>query len=157
MIRAATEKDVHRINESMIFIMNESVPLSEGDLQNNDRFDENIPFLCDVINAQDGIILLSETDNDISGCLIAYGKLIPEGCPFYRKRNILEIEQLFVMPAYRKRGIAKALLERVEQWGKENGFDEIALEVYKNNKHAKKLYDSSGYAVAKEKRNKRLH
>jgi len=50
------------------------------------------------------------------------------------------IEDIIVAPAYRKKGIAKKLIHKMEQWAKKENVYRLQLLVHKNNTSAKKLY-----------------
>lgn len=59
------------------------------------------------------------------------------------------ITNVAVLPSYRRRGIAKALMSRVM----ENKMDFLTLEVRKSNAPAIKLYESLGFSKVGERRN----
>ncbi|KPA11047.1 N-acetyltransferase GCN5 [Candidatus Magnetomorum sp. HK-1] len=56
------------------------------------------------------------------------------------------VEDIVVEPGYRKRGIAKKLLQRMEQWAKKENVYRLQLLVNKNNAPAKKLYHLLNYS-----------
>lgn len=55
------------------------------------------------------------------------------------------IFMLYVEPAHRRRGIATALMEQAQQWGKQRGDRLIALQVFTHNQGAMKLYEKFGF------------
>lgn len=59
------------------------------------------------------------------------------------------ITNVAVLPSYRRKGIAKALMRRVM----ENEMDFLTLEVRKSNAAAIKLYESLGFSKVGERRN----
>jgi ribosomal protein S18 acetylase RimI-like enzyme len=52
---------------------------------------------------------------------------------------------LFVDPHHRQRGIATALLETAHNWAKQQGNNQISLQVFCNNQVARGLYQKLGY------------
>lgn len=55
------------------------------------------------------------------------------------------IALLAVKQEHEGRGIAKALVERAEQWAREMGFRRLALDVFASNDHALKFYERAGF------------
>ena len=58
---------------------------------------------------------------------------------------LLNIHDLAVVPAYRRRGIGRALLEAVESRACEHGCGKLTLEVIEDNARARALYASCGF------------
>ncbi|MFH7027228.1 MAG: GNAT family N-acetyltransferase [Heteroscytonema crispum UTEX LB 1556] len=52
---------------------------------------------------------------------------------------------LYVVPEYRRRGIATALMQYVENWAVARGDRQIGLQVFQSNKPALNLYNQLGY------------
>jgi len=63
-----------------------------------------------------------------------------------------EIADLAVAPAARRRGVARALLERVSADAVESGVRALYLEVRESNAAARALYDSLGFALVGRRR-----
>ena len=63
----------------------------------------------------------------------------------YRAKKVLNIHDFMVSESYRGQGMAKALLNGIEQYCHENEFLKITLEVDDENIAAKKLYSSCDY------------
>lgn len=59
----------------------------------------------------------------------------------------LHIANLAVAVGFRRRGIARALLERCIQSGRDRGARDVWLEVRASNSHALSLYGSAGFQV----------
>jgi ribosomal protein S18 acetylase RimI-like enzyme len=64
--------------------------------------------------------------------------------------GIVNAYQVWVAPAYRGRGIAQALLERVIAWSRERGAHAIELGVTKLDTPAVRLYERLGFEKAGE-------
>ncbi|MGM3304628.1 GNAT family N-acetyltransferase [Anabaena sp. WFMT] len=52
---------------------------------------------------------------------------------------------LYVVPEHRRRGIGKALMNHVENWARQRGDRQIALQVFQSNTPALQLYHHQGY------------
>jgi GNAT superfamily N-acetyltransferase len=57
------------------------------------------------------------------------------------------LEDLFVRPVSRNRGIGSALLQRAEAFVRENGAARISLTTAHTNLPAQRLYEANGYAL----------
>ncbi|CAN5584942.1 GNAT family N-acetyltransferase [soil metagenome] len=57
-----------------------------------------------------------------------------------------EVKRMFVVPAERGRGIARALLSELEAWARERGMRELVLETGPEQKAAMALYERAGFA-----------
>ena len=66
------------------------------------------------------------------------------GFSTFAARPLVNIHDLAVLPAFRGRGIGRALLARVETEARMRGACKITLEVLSGNHSAKRLYESLG-------------
>lgn len=67
------------------------------------------------------------------------------GFTTFRAAPLLNIHDLAVRPDYRRRGIARRLLEHIEKKACETGCRRITLEVREDNQTARQLYESFGF------------
>lgn len=86
---------------------------------------------------------------DVHDVLIVYVGHLPVGCAALRPYDAgrTEVKRVFVSPAYRGRGIGKALMERLEQRAKILGYTALILESGEPLAAAMALYRSLGYRV----------
>jgi ribosomal-protein-alanine N-acetyltransferase len=87
---------------------------------------------------------------DVSYCFLARddgGKVIGF-CSFWRVVDELHINNLAVLPRYRRKGAATALLTHVLREGVRLGATRATLEVRRSNDPARLLYERMGFAVA---------
>ena len=54
---------------------------------------------------------------------------------------------LYVVPEYRRRGVAKILLQQAESWAKTRGDRQIGLQVFPQNQAAVNLYQNMGFQI----------
>jgi ribosomal-protein-alanine N-acetyltransferase len=69
-------------------------------------------------------------------------------CGFWRVLDELHINNLAVLPEYRRRGVASAILARVFAEGQTLGAKRTLLEVRRSNGAAQHLYERFGFTVA---------
>jgi ribosomal-protein-alanine N-acetyltransferase len=94
---------------------------------------------------------LSELQNQtVSHCLLARdaeGRAIGF-CSYWRVLDELHINNLAVLPEYRRAGAASSLLTRALAEGAEQGAQRATLEVRRSNEVALQLYERFGFSVA---------
>jgi GNAT superfamily N-acetyltransferase len=69
-----------------------------------------------------------------------------EGFSTFACKPLLNIHDVFVLPAYRGKGISRLLLAKTEEIAKRLGCCKLTLEVLEQNTPAVRLYETSGYA-----------
>jgi ribosomal-protein-alanine N-acetyltransferase len=87
---------------------------------------------------------------DVSYCYLARNpdRRVIGFCSFWRVVDELHINNLAVLPPYRRRGVASALLDHVLHEGVRLGAFRATLEVRRSNDAARLLYERMGFAVA---------
>jgi [ribosomal protein S18]-alanine N-acetyltransferase len=93
---------------------------------------------------------LSELANQgISYCFVARGDGGVVGfCSFWRVLDELHVNNLAVLPEWRRGGVATALLQFVLSEGARLGAHRATLEVRRSNDAARMLYERFGFTVA---------
>lgn len=59
--------------------------------------------------------------------------------------KVLWLEELFILPEYRSRGLGGEYFKAMEEYARNNGFARIRLEVERENVRARALYKRLGY------------
>jgi GNAT superfamily N-acetyltransferase len=70
------------------------------------------------------------------------------GFSTFAARPLLNIHDLAVVPAYRARGVGRALLEAAERSARARGCVKLTLEVLENNRRARRIYEAAGFTQA---------
>jgi len=93
---------------------------------------------------------LAELENpSVSYCYLASQDGRRVGfCSFWRVLDELHINNLAVLPDFRRKGIATALLRQVIAEGAELGARRATLEVRRSNESARLLYERFGFTIA---------
>lgn len=83
-----------------------------------------------------------------NGEILGYGSLLlnPE-CPYFFSQNIPEINAIWIDENYRRQGLGKALIKRLENLAKAKGYHQIGIGVglYRDYGPAQQLYFQLGY------------
>jgi ribosomal protein S18 acetylase RimI-like enzyme len=104
---------------------------------------EALDRLLEIVDAQSHLTLIAHADGLRAGFLLLLDELpdevtsTPQGFIAY----------MAVEPAYRRRGIARALLEAAEHEARKRSLPYMALMVTEENAEARALYERSGYVT----------
>jgi len=99
-------------------------------------------FISQRIESKDSIILVAvEADKSLAGFTQLYPSFTSVGM-----KKIWVLNDLFVNPNLRKKGVAKALMSAAKKFCKESGRSRLALETGTDNIPAQKLYEQLGYS-----------
>lgn len=102
--------------------------------------------ILEKVAKYDGIIFLACDGQEIVGCIAGIiEKQSEAGLLEYVPTKAGRILELFVSDAYRKHGIGKQLMEKVEDYMHKKRCDLIRIEVFEPNKNAHHFYKSLNY------------
>ena len=81
--------------------------------------------------------------------VVAYINGKPAGCGCFKNFDAasVEVKRMYVADEYRGKGIATAILNELENWAAESGFQAIVLELGNKQPEAKKLYQKQSYSI----------
>ena len=87
------------------------------------------------------------TIDSIEHALIIYNEQMPVACGCIRPfdETSCEIKRMFVLPSHRNQGVGLVVLQELEQWAEELGYQNSVLETSKSLTEAISLYQKSGY------------
>lgn len=95
------------------------------------------------IASADVQVLVAEIDGEIAGSGYARIKKSPD--TYYDFEKYAYLGFMYVLPAYRGKGVNQAIIEELKKWVAEQGLVEIRLEVYNDNTGAIKAYEKVGF------------
>jgi putative acetyltransferase len=84
---------------------------------------------------------------NIKYALVAYENGEPVACGAIREfgASSMEVKRMYTLPTSRGKGIAKKILNELENWASELGYSKCILETGKRQPEAIQLYTKSGY------------
>jgi GNAT superfamily N-acetyltransferase len=97
-------------------------------------------FLMERLVKEESVVLLAKEDGEALGFVQLYPSFSS-----ISMRRIWILNDLFVAPSARGRGVGAALLKASEQLAVETGAKELILETMKMNLTAQRLYESTGW------------
>ncbi len=85
----------------------------------------------------------------IKHVIVAYENDIPVGCGAIKEYDAktMEVKRMFTLPECRGKGVAKKVLNELEKWATESGYEKCILETGKRQPEAIALYKKSGYKI----------
>ena len=90
-----------------------------------------------------GVCFVCEADDgEIAGYLA--GALRP--IESYRRGVRSELENMFVLPTFRRKGVGTALIQAFVEWSKEQRADEVYVSAYFDNERAVAFYQDNGFS-----------
>ena len=98
-------------------------------------------FLAERIEKEESVIFAAEDGN---GALLGFTQLYPLFSSIAARRVWL-LNDLYVAPEARRRGVARALMNATRAFGEKTGVRGIALETGIDNTQAQALYEDLGY------------
>lgn len=80
-----------------------------------------------------------------TGSMVGFARaIVIQGSGEVQTIRTARLDDIYVLPEYRRKGIAAALFQRVEQWAKAQGAQRLDLAVWEFNKTALCLYRAMG-------------
>jgi GNAT superfamily N-acetyltransferase len=138
VVEADYEDPVHRAAIVDIIDSYASDPVGGGEPLAADVRARLVPALREHPTAR---VLLALHDDEPVGAAICF-----LGLSTFQARPLLNIHDLVVLPAWRGRGVGRALLEGAEALARRGGCGKLTLEVQDDNARARGLYESFGFA-----------
>jgi len=99
-------------------------------------------FLDERLRRGESTIFVAEEGSDAVG----FTQLYPSFSST-RAARIYVLNDLYVAPSHRRRGVGRLLLERAAQFGREQGAVRLALTTMHTNLTAQRLYESVGWKL----------
>ncbi|XWN37917.1 MAG: GNAT family N-acetyltransferase [Balneola sp.] len=106
-------------------------------------FETELEYCKQVIEKNDQTaFLVNEKGEYIAFAYLSLRNDFVEGATSY---PIAYLEGIYVKESYRKTGIASKLIQRAEQWAKENGSSQLASDVEIKNEQSIQFHKKSGF------------
>lgn len=104
--------------------------------------------IAERLHRENSVWLVAEHEGQIVGSIDVSVRQT-EDSPLVVPRRYARIGTLLVAERYRRRGIARALLDAAHRWARDQGVDQFELNVYEFNQGAIALYERLGYRTAR--------
>ena len=100
-------------------------------------------FLADLSRSSHSCLFVAEDEGGgVAGFLS--GEL-REGSPAFSPKTWAAVEDVYVVPELRSRGLGRALLEAFEGWARQKGANGVSLQVAAGNGRARGFYERLGF------------
>lgn len=86
---------------------------------------------------------------NLKNMVVAYRDKQPVGCGAFKEfdKERVEIKRMYVTPSERGSGLAKSILDELEKWSRESGYQSCILETGKRQVEAVRFYQKCGYQI----------
>ena len=99
-------------------------------------------FLADLASSGHSFLFVAVAEGRVVG--FVSGEL-REGSPTFLPKTWASVDDVFVEPGHRNRGMGRALMESVGVWARERGASGVSLQVAAANLRARKFYEDLGF------------
>ncbi len=103
-------------------------------------------FLADLTSSSHTFLFVATSGEGPDAKTIGFisGEL-REGSPTFHPKTWASVDDVYVTPEYRSRGIGKAFIERVKYWSKDKGANGVSLQVAAANGRGRSFYQNLGF------------
>ena len=139
MIRIAEEKDIPAILKLLEEVLYVHYTIRPDIFKEHGTKYTNVE-LKDLLNDKNHLIFVYEKDNKVVGhlfCEIKITKNSSNCCDL----KTLYIDDLCIKKEYQHQGIGKKLMQYIEDYAKNNDYDNLTLNVWEGNDSAKYFYE----------------
>lgn len=143
VIRYATREELERVNELRAEV-NRIHVIGRPDIFRPGFCEELREHIYQKFDAEDSDVIVAVVGGRVCGFATAeyiYRKM----SPYNLARCYYHIEEIGVDPAYRRMGVAKAIMEFCRQEASNKGFEKIELDVWEFNESAIEFYEAIGF------------
>ena len=99
-------------------------------------------FLADLSSSSHSSLLVAESGGEVVGFLS--GEL-REGSPAFSPKTWAAVEDVYVVPELRSRGIGRDLFEAFQEWAHQKDATGVSLQVAAGNRRAREFYERLGF------------
>ena len=142
-VRLAKEKELERVNElrMQVYVLHAA---GKPDVFKSGFHEEVRNYIHTIWNDPEQTIAVAEKDGTICGFAVLHHINKPEN-PFMKERDFLDIDEFCVDEAFRRQGIASAMIAYIREFAKEKGFHRIELNMWEFNQGALAFYEAAGF------------
>lgn len=119
----------------------------------NEDFIKLIEFLDEDLNQRYGELQKQYTKHNkldyLNDVVVIYNNGIPVACGAFKEHdsNSIELKRIFVKKEYRRQGLSKLIVSKLENIGRDKGYQYALLETGIKQDEAINLYQNLGYMI----------
>jgi ribosomal protein S18 acetylase RimI-like enzyme len=141
-IRKATIDDIEAISELNLLIADHHADI-DSFYARGEEVNKTFPsFLGEDLAKETSINLVAETDGKIVGW---FSGSIKREAPHLSEKTLGHIGSAFILPEYRRKGIAKLMFQEIVNWFKEKGAKMVDLSVDGRNLEGLRVWEGLGF------------
>ncbi|MDO8571585.1 MAG: GNAT family N-acetyltransferase [bacterium] len=99
-------------------------------------------YFIEGLRSSKKILLIARDREIVVGYILA---VYSERKPIFKIKNIGVVNEIYILPEYRKQGIARKLLEEIDNWFKKKNLHHSQLFVHGSNISAQKTWKALGF------------
>ena len=145
IVRPAKESELDRINELRKQV-NDLHALGKPEFFKPGFSAEFQHVLYERWNDAEQEIIVAEQDGTICAYAVLHHIRKPEN-PFQYERDFLDIDEFGVDEAFRRQGVATAMIAYIRQFALKKGFQRIELNMWEFNQGALAFYEAAGFST----------
>ncbi len=101
-------------------------------------------YLGCLLGREDALVVVAECGGELVGLAVGRITLLPA---FFRRRRRGYIQDVYTREGYRRQGVGRALVARLEAWMRERGVRRVELTAAAGNAQADAFWERRGYRV----------
>lgn len=144
-VRLANENELNRINELRRQVNNLHVA-GKSEVFKPGFNRELQDYIFEIWKDPEKEIAVAEQDGVICGFAVLHHINKPEN-PFMYERDFLDIDEFGVDEAFRRQGVAAAMIAFIRAFAAEKGFHRIELNMWEFNQSALAFYEAAGFTT----------
>lgn len=144
-VRFAKEEELDRVNELRRQV-NDLHAAGRPDLFRPEFSRELRDFIRVIRDDPEKEILVAEQAGVICGYAVLHLVHRPES-PSKLERNYLDVDEFGVDEAFRRQGVATAMIDRIRAYARERGLHRIELNMWEFNRDALAFYEAVGFST----------
>jgi ribosomal protein S18 acetylase RimI-like enzyme len=152
MIRFATYDDYKQISEMLKDIHGMHVKAEPSYYKNVEEVISVKDFNEEVDKKH---VFVYDTNDKIIGYVI-FAEMVIQNHPIINDQRVFMIDDIYVLPSERGKGIGRQLFSYIEKYAKDNKYTNIDLNVWTFNVNALKYYKSMGMRETRVKMSKKI-
>ena len=139
IIRAATMDDMHTLLQFEQGVITAERPFDDTYKEDPINY-YNLPKMIEAPHIH---LVVAELNGELIGS--GYAR-IEKALHFLKHTHHAYLGFMYVLPAYRGKGVNKQVIEHLGKWALDNGITELRLEVFDDNLPAIKAYEKAGFS-----------